>query len=157
MELPGPNPPLLATWKGSTCWCCGTRFANDAGVILSPVNEHHVVPRACGGTNGPTVSLTAEHHDTLHAIATAVLNGKPWQHLCAAFPTASRNRLLYLARVVVDATRNTRNDPNQRFLLTGELPGVTGRRLKQLAHYYGVSQNKAIQILIDLEHARLFP
>ena len=35
----------------------------------SVMNEHHVIPQACGGAEGPTVILCPTCHDTLHAHA----------------------------------------------------------------------------------------
>ena len=46
----------------SICCVCGTRVS---------LHEHHVVPRAYGGLNGPTVMICAVHHNLIH---TAALN-----------------------------------------------------------------------------------
>jgi len=154
-NLPGPNPPLLSSWKGNACWCCGMRFVSDAGVHLVNPNEHHVVPRACGGTYGPTVSLASDHHELLHRMADAALARKPWKHLCAALPPESQQRITYLANIVVTATRATGNDSNKRYLLSGELPPVIGNKLRALASYYGVSHTKVLALLIEQEHTKL--
>jgi hypothetical protein len=153
--LPGSDPPLRSTWKGPACWCCGQPFATQEGIQLVQPNEHHVVPRACGGTDGPTVSLSSDHHELLHRVADAMLANRPWQHLVAGLRPESQNRVLYLSNVVVLATRATEKDANRRFLLTGELPPVIGNKLRQLSAYYGASQLKVIALLIEAEHARL--
>ena len=153
--LPGPNPPILSTWKGKSCWCCGRPFFSQEGLPISIVNEHHVVPRACGGTNGPTVSLNSEHHDLLHRVADARLANKPWQHLCAALPAHQQARILYLADVVYRSTLSTQGEPNRRFLLNVELPPDVGNKLRQLARYYNTSHAKTVAVLIDTEHRRL--
>ncbi len=45
------------------CYVCGKSKG---------MHEHHVVPRAYGGLNGPTVDLCASHHTLIH---TAALKG----------------------------------------------------------------------------------
>lgn len=37
------------------------------------MHEHHVIPQAYGGVNGPTVILCPDHHNEVHKIALAVI------------------------------------------------------------------------------------
>lgn len=52
--------PIRGTIALDHCWVCGSREG---------LNEHHVVPQSCGGTNGPTVTLCAAHHTVIHTEA----------------------------------------------------------------------------------------
>lgn len=42
------------------CWVC----ADKTGL-----NDHHVIPQAYGGRDGPQVTLCASHHTFIHAVA----------------------------------------------------------------------------------------
>ncbi len=42
------------------CWICET---------TKGIHEHHIVPRAYGGINGPTVNLCGAHHTLVHNTA----------------------------------------------------------------------------------------
>jgi len=40
------------------------------------VNEHHEIPQAAGGVNGPTINICTECHDAVHLCAIKFLAGK---------------------------------------------------------------------------------
>ena len=42
------------------CWVCGS---------IESKHDHHVIPRCYGGNNGPTVTVCANHHNLIHALA----------------------------------------------------------------------------------------
>lgn len=154
-------PPITRTLKLPYCWVCEGRFVQDGGEDASLLkNEHHVIPRACGGTSGPTVTLCSAHHDLLHALAVAVEQGADLKQneLTFGLPDDWCMRLEYLAHVVYTAEKATQNNPNRRFLLTVELPPVYRNRVRLLQRSLGnPSYEKLLRALIDAEYNKRFP
>jgi hypothetical protein len=115
------------------CWVCETRF-ND--LKESPGDalreEHHVIPRAYGGTDGPTVSLCETHHGVLHKIAVALKTKKPYFNLTANHTPQQVKKLMYLATRVYEAELLTRNDPNKRIMLMLSMDGDFARKVDDL-------------------------
>ena len=156
--------PTAQQWNASfnldrtVCWVCQRKFiscdGDDPAVIL---NEHHVVPRANGGEDGPTVALCSAHHDLLHEIATQALCFKPFVHMTGNLPEDQSYRVMYLAKVVVDSTRAVKNDPNKRGQCTIVMDGATDRMLNALAKAGKCSRTSAVLSLIQKEYNRLFP
>lgn len=158
--LRGPDPPLLGTWRGPYCWICNRDFVSVAGVTTAVANEHHVVPRSLGGTNGPTVSLCSEHHDLMHAVAEQLVRDTPIAQvmpLLQGLAPPMQQRLLYLADVIIRATRAFADDVNKPYLLQCTLPARTGRQLTALANNLGTSVPKALIVLIDASYRHQFP
>lgn len=52
------------------CWVCGERDG---------IHDHHVIPQAYGGVNGPQVTVCATHHTMIHTLALRA-NNEQWQH-----------------------------------------------------------------------------
>ena len=103
---------LLKDW----CWVCGTRFKTS--VPPGPANreDHHIVPRNAGGTDGPQVSLCDSHHTVVHKIASRAKTGNnDFISLLAGEPKDQQQKLLWLASVIVRAERQVDQDPNKRF------------------------------------------
>lgn len=92
-----------------TCVVCGKDEVNC-------LHEHHVTPQACGGTNGPTVMLCAEHHNMIHMaaikICTAIRNGKEPEFIWPANHGDS-NVARYLVGEIVKATLNAKDKKNR--------------------------------------------
>ncbi len=103
---------LLKEW----CWVCNKRFKTS--VPPGPANreDHHIVPRNAGGTDGPQVSLCDHHHTVVHKIASRAKTGKNvFTDLLLGEPPDQEQKLLWLASVIVRAERFAQNDPNKRF------------------------------------------
>lgn len=115
------------------CWVCGKRF-NDLKVNPGPAmrEEHHIIPRAYGGADGPTVSLCDLHHTTLHKIAVALKAGKSHYQLTAGHNPEQHGKLMLLATRVYEAEQATRNDPNKKTLLVLSLDGQLTRMVDDL-------------------------
>lgn len=155
------NLCITRTLKLPFCWVCGKRFVADGGTDPSLIrNEHHVVPRAYGGENGPTVTLCSADHDLLHALATRLIAGDaPQGHqLLRGLNAARAARVLYLAGVVCDADRATAGDPNRRFLLSLELHPTYRAKLDALKAALSCRSNRdVLQHLVDAEYQKRFP
>lgn len=135
---------LLQTGQPN-CWVCGT-------LMLDSRHNHHLIPRAFGGLNGPTVDICADDHNVLHRLALRraddpsvilALLGKP--------------RLAYLTNVVRYAREVTKNNKNKRFQLSVTLSGDTGRKLADIKRITGSTNNEqVIGLLISEYHSRRF-
>lgn len=105
------------TIKLPYCWVCGRYFIETGGD--AQCEHHHVVPKAAGGVDGPTVSICTDHHSLLHNIATAMSSGRSWFKLLQHEQDLDRKRkILYLAETVHNSFKAIENDPNRRVLCT---------------------------------------
>jgi hypothetical protein len=123
-----------------------------AVVPLTFEQQHHTIPRAAGGRDGPTVSLCAGCHHDLHRVADMLQHGRAGlasDSVSLRFPDdrGARERLLTLARTVAEymvLKRDGRVQSGEPLRVVVELPvdiklaaqviahdhrGPTGRRL----------------------------
>lgn len=154
-----PSPGL-----SQSCWACYGIF-DDMPNGTKPRHNHHVIPRAYGGSKGPTVDLCNEDHAILHDLATQEITKKDGVALkeflhkdAPDFPRNRRENLVQLAQYVVDAERLTNGDPNKRVTVTVILKGEEGRKLDEVGKVLGSkSRAKTLSLLIELQHTKLFP
>lgn len=139
------------------CWICRNRLLDGGGDPIYLRNEHHVIPRAYGGADGPTVSLDAAHHDLLHLVANRMMAGSAWEHLLKDMAEDAKQRLLYLSSRVVLAARFTEGDPNKRVIISLSFSQAENSAIKELANFHGVSKESLIRQLLHKEHLRCFP
>lgn len=128
------------------CWVCGSRF-NDLQENAGPAmrEEHHVIPRAYGGEDGPTVSLCDLHHATLHKIAVCMKTSKPYHQYTLKHSVSQKKKLIFLASKVYEAEQLTRNDPNKRTMLTLSLDGEMTKMIDDLKTVLpGVKSREAV-------------
>lgn len=149
---------ITSTISQPFCWVCQAVFfpeGNDPSVIR---NDHHVIPRAYGGTDGPTVSLCSADHDMLHLLAQKIISGKDSEAhaLLKLSPTGQRPRLMYLAMSIVSAHNLLANDPNKMRSITVRLNGANSDRLQKLAGFYSLSKESLVLRLINEKHSELF-
>lgn len=122
--------PITRTIIREQCWVCKRKF-NHA--LLH--EDHHVIPCAYGGADGPQVRICSPHHTALHTIALRLYTGKPYFELLS--PDQDTNqRLLYLASVAYNARIAVLNDPNKKRVLVLPLTGETWGKLTQLRTVY---------------------
>src|SRR5690606_18118779 len=112
--------------------------------------EHHVVPRAYGGTDGPLVSLCDGHHTALHKIAVALKSNKPYHQHLTRDPEQDQ-KLMYLATVVVNAQAATTGDPNKKTMVVVSLDGVLAEKLKRLSKMYPQVGGRAALVKLAIE------
>jgi hypothetical protein len=137
------------------CWVCKERFTEFGGKPNFFCHDHHLVPRAYGGKDGPTYSLCDSHHNALHQIALRLMKGKAFQTLLSNSNDTDR-RLLWLATIVVNAKRLVGNDPNKPILITFVAKGATKHKLKALKGVYKLSNANLIELAISNLHSRHF-
>jgi hypothetical protein len=85
-----------------SCFVCGEPAS---------LNEHHIIPQAKGGTEGPTVDLCANCHSRIHSSARAMLRGKSPDKFLDGLDEDAKDRALGLAQVIVAA--DTRENSNR--------------------------------------------
>lgn len=133
------------------CWVCGRPF----GPSIKKEN-HHVVPRAYGGIDGPQVSLCDSHHTALHEIALKLYSKKSYYQLLTQDATVNK-KLLYLASVAYNARLATENDPNKKPLLVESVKKETLNELKQLRSVIPKSSRaKILELAVHALHTRYF-
>lgn len=79
------------------CIICGT---------IKSIHEHHIVPRAYGGENGPTVNICAIHHNIVHSAA--ICGEKSRRQLISGHAEEQKRRLLDLILIIRRARVATR-------------------------------------------------
>lgn len=142
--------------EANVCLVCGKLFADAGGASSVIRHEHHVVPRAFGGSNGPTVMVCTAHHSLLHLMGSRLISGKPYFDLVTHDPTQDQ-KLLWLATRVHRASVAFSKDPNKRVLVPLSLDGAANGKLARLAKFHSVSRANLVKLLIEREYARMFP
>jgi hypothetical protein len=99
------------------CWVCGVRFSDQKPPGPANREEHHIIPRQAGGSDGPQVSLCDVHHTKLHKIALRLSSSKPHFDLLIGEPDAAKHKLLWLASRVFTAFEVMKNDPNKKVMV----------------------------------------
>lgn len=172
-DLYGPllkaSPRILTTVVQDSCWVCNRKFIDSGGTDPSVIrNQHHVVPQAAGGKDGPTVSLCSAHHDLLHWVAEKASSHRRLvndfqrlageiDNLLTGLPGASKARVIYLADIVTRAFAATANDPNKR---TGLVINATPEfisKLDSLKRALGAgSRESALILIVEESYSRRF-
>lgn len=95
------------------CWICECKFVGFGGTEIR--HDHHIVPRAYGGVDGPTVTICDTHHSKTHRLAESLMHNKQKDRyqLLLGEPAPQVKKLLYLADVIRNAWLATKNDPNK--------------------------------------------
>lgn len=115
-----PNDPHLGRLQQKTlvtdfCWVCNHRFRTSTPPGLANREDHHIVPRNAGGSDGPQVSLCDTHHAVVHKIASKAKSKQDFSVFVAGEPEAHRQKLLWLASIIVRAEKTVDEDPNKHF------------------------------------------
>jgi hypothetical protein len=154
---PFPVPPSAGNLITliDRCWVCDEVFHKYSGRNHGLVQEfHHPIPRAVGGTDGPTVSLCSGHHAIVHAVANRLLSKKPWDDLLhtnsGSLSIEINGRIMRLAGLLVNSTSALRNDPNRRVNVGTSLSNVDNYRLKSVAAAKKLSVSRYLnQIVLE--------
>lgn len=143
---PGLKPIVL-----EHCWVCLQRFTdvNPPGPMLR--HEHHMVPRAYGGVDGPTISLCDSHHNTLHKIATCLINKKTYYAHLQGTTDEQKSKLIYLANIVFNAELQARNDPNKLASAMVSLDQRHKTMIDKLQKVYPKARSREKLLLLALE------
>lgn len=103
------------------------------------IHEHHVIPQACGGRDGPTVDICAEHHNMIHVMAvkmaTAMRHGKMPEFI---WPTnhGDGNVAKYLVGEIVKATLQSKD---KKYKVVLEFDQLERDMLELLKQEHGAS------------------
>lgn len=145
------NIPLIHSYLHDHCWVCRANFANNA---YSKRHDHHIIPRAFGGTDGPQVSLCNAHHSLLHDLGDSYISGdekrrRVLQSKIDTLPPLSRIRLVWLASRVYVSWQATGKDPNKLTLVSVQFSKQELEVLSRLAKRLGLSRNDAIKAALQ--------
>lgn len=156
----GSGPPITSTLFLEGCWICG---------LTSSLEEHHIVPRTYGGSNGPTITLCSICHTAIHNLSfkRALFDGtiakdfdsivfKLVGKFCDTwdFPThedkaSAVKRAYYLASVVFRSRLLTKKEVNKPVKFNTTLPGPISGKLKLLAKTYNLNQEEMVLAAIE--------
>lgn len=138
------------------CWVCGLQFSDSGGPSENLRHEHHIIPRAAGGIDGPTVSLCDTHHQLLHKVAVRLIDGKEYFDLLTRDVERDK-KLLFLASRVQVAMDAVKNDPNKRVLMPLSFEAPLVQKLAAIADMHRLSRANTLKLLIEQEYQRIFP
>ena len=134
------------------CWLCSK--PPDG---ITTFEDHHILPKHLGGTNGPLVYLCADCHTNVHKCATKLLKG-------LSYVPYSENSLkikcLELAKVIVNGTIALEKNPvNKIYVYSGIFDYATHNKLIELVKYLKtpnskISQDSVIKLAIKELHAK---
>lgn len=154
------NPPLQpvvlnlafgAENSPNICWVCGTQTA---------LEEHHMIPRAYGGQDGPVICLCAVCHSNTHKLADASGKEKPTLQLAQSIAKTtnkiSLTRLQQLAIIILQSKQITVNDKNKTAVYIDRFEAQTLRELKELAKVYQLNQKQLVRLAIRTLHQKTF-
>lgn len=125
----------------TSCWLCN---APNNGVTT--FEDHHIVPRHLGGTNGPLVFLCAHCHTNVHKTA------EYWykKEFKPLYNNVQKDvKLKYLAGVICKARQLVEKTKGKQTVISGRLDYETHSNLKALAKYLGMSQHTAMKYAIN--------
>ena len=113
--------------KTVKCHVCGTK---------NGLHEHHVIPQAYGGVNGPTVILCASHHTLIHSAA--LCGEKKRQELLHGHTEEQKQKLLELILIIRRARVATKY-MRRPLKIQIELSAEDASKLRQLKRVLGCS------------------
>lgn len=127
------------------CWICLSKF--DAN---TKCHVHHIVPRAYGGTDGPTVTLCSNHHTALHEIALRLWSKRSYYSLLTG-DSEQDKRLLFLASRAYNARLLVHKDPNKRRILVLNPSNAFTLKLDKLKTVYGsrIGRERIIELAVE--------
>ncbi|WYW02796.1 hypothetical protein Peetri_00208 [Pseudomonas phage vB_PpuM-Peetri] len=137
------------------CWVCPA---------VAGLEDHHIIPRHCGGEDGPQVRLCGVCHTAIHNLANnkKVLAQEIEPLEIHEYNKAWSDALMLrkghaLAYVIAKSNKVTKGDANRKVKFATTFDGPTSRQLKQLKKSMGcTSLDQTIVALIKQAHGRLF-
>lgn len=120
-----------------------------------PYEQHHVVPRHLGGTDGPQINICGGCHQLIHNGALALHAGRQIPELDPSWSKIKRIRYMYLVRVIVNAMIAADGESGKNWKYQTTFSDACHTKLVKLAKLYG-SQDKAILAAIDKLHQAHF-
>ena len=136
------------------CWVCQARFSDQNPPGPANREEHHIIPRQAGGTDGPQVSLCDVHHTKLHKIANRLSSNKPYFDLLYGEQGDREKKLLWLASRVYMAFEAVKDDPNKKKMVVLTIDQKKQQMLDMLKRVY--PQAKSREAIYDLALAQMY-
>lgn len=136
------------------CWVCSVRFTDARPPGPANREDHHIIPRAAGGSDGPQVSLCENHHGKAHKIALRFSSNKPYFDLTTGEPDSAKLKLLWLASRIDAALKATSKDPNKKTMVILALDRKKQKQIEMLKQVY--PQCKSRESIYDLALQALF-
>lgn len=137
------------------CWVCQVRFTSDGGTEQR--HDHHILPRAYGGTDGPEVSICDGHHSAVHRIGECLIHEKPHHQFLRGEPTAQVKKIMYLATRIHEIYLLTKNDPNKAVSVNLVLTAQHRNMIDALKPVLGVRSREAVFLAaLEALHRRHF-
>lgn len=124
------------------CWVCGGRFIDSQPPGRMNREEHHVIPRAAGGVDGPTVSLCDRHHTALHRIAECLASTKPYHVYLQGESSEAQRKLMFLSTRAYNAFAATSNDPNKQAIVMLTLDAQRKQMVERLKKVYPKARSR---------------
>lgn len=139
------------------CWICRGILSDSGGAQQLIRHEHHIVPRAFGGADGPTVTLCTGDHSLLHNVGLKLISNKSYFTLTSRLKPEVLERVLYLATRVKIAHDYAKGDPNKFYPIVFKLDNETKEQLDQLKNFHkATNRQDLIKSLIKSEFKRVF-
>lgn len=129
------------------CWICQKRFKTSVPPGPAVRNDHHIVPRNAGGTDGPQVSLCDTHHSTVHRLAERLHSNKAYTELLFGEDDLSSKKLLWLATTCYRAELAVVGDPNKHLGVSISLSTEEVQVMDALRVRYGNISRKNLVLL----------
>jgi len=126
------------------------------------IHEHHEIPRATGGTSGPTIFLCGECHEAVHTCARRVLSGKGIIAQDIAKATFKNQALAQdlIKSIVVHTLRKKEGkipDKLLEYKMTLVLPGEVRRYIEVLSKDNRTSMMNYVTNLVLTHIKKKFP
>lgn len=134
------------------CWVCELRFTDVVNPGPASREEHHIIPQAYGGSDGPTVSLCSNHHALLHTVAVMMKGNKSYHELLGGLTTSQQQKVMVLANYAYEAEQATRNDPNKQFLVSIVINRQQVDMIERLKKVYPKARSRQAVYALALEH-----
>ena len=125
------------------CWVCDD---------VSSLHEHHIIPQAYGGVDGPTVTLCATCHNGVHHVADGRVDMRP-----STWATQYRNsKGDWLVNAIIKARILASTSDNKQAKVILDLSANEAKMLDQISQAMGsTSRVKTLKTLIHQTHQRL--
>ena len=137
------------------CWICEVRFTGDGGTEQR--HDHHILPRAYGGVDGPEVSICDGHHSTVHLIGECLINEKPYHQFLRGEPPKRVQKIMYLATRIHEIYLLTKNDPNKAVSVNLVLTAQHRTMIDELKPVLNVRSREAVFLAaLEALHRRHF-
>ena len=124
------------------CWICEVKFTDHGGTEQR--HDHHILPRAYGGTDGPEVSICDGHHSTVHRIGECLIHGKTHHQFLRGEPPKRVQKIMYLATRIHEIYLLTKDDPNKAASVSIVLTAKHRAMVDALKPVIGVRSREAV-------------